>query len=89
MAGVDAGVRMTRHAAKVGRNDACPCGSGKKFKKCCEAQQKRGSNALLYLAGGAVLAALLLGILQFAGDRPASGPNRVWDAAHGHYHTAP
>ena len=23
-----------RDAAKVGRNDACPCGSGKKFKKC-------------------------------------------------------
>jgi hypothetical protein len=22
-------------AARVGRNDACPCGSGKKFKKCC------------------------------------------------------
>jgi uncharacterized protein YecA (UPF0149 family) len=22
-------------ATKVGRNDACPCGSGKKFKKCC------------------------------------------------------
>jgi hypothetical protein len=21
--------------ARVGRNDACPCGSGKKFKKCC------------------------------------------------------
>ncbi|MDK9721646.1 MAG: SEC-C metal-binding domain-containing protein [Rhodospirillales bacterium] len=20
---------------KVGRNDLCPCGSGKKFKKCC------------------------------------------------------
>ena len=20
---------------KVGRNDACPCGSGKKYKKCC------------------------------------------------------
>ena len=20
---------------KVGRNDRCPCGSGKKFKKCC------------------------------------------------------
>lgn len=24
-------------AAKVGRNDPCPCGSGKKFKKCCGA----------------------------------------------------
>ncbi len=22
-------------AVKVGRNDPCPCGSGKKFKKCC------------------------------------------------------
>jgi uncharacterized protein YecA (UPF0149 family) len=21
--------------AKVGRNDACPCGSGKKYKRCC------------------------------------------------------
>ena len=24
---------------KVGRNDPCPCGSGKKFKKCCMASQ--------------------------------------------------
>ena len=22
---------------KVGRNDACPCGSGRKYKKCCSA----------------------------------------------------
>ena len=26
---------------KVGRNDACPCGSGKKFKHCCEAKDPR------------------------------------------------
>lgn len=26
-----------RPAAKVGRNDACPCGSGRKYKKCCGA----------------------------------------------------
>lgn len=24
-----------QNAPKVGRNDPCPCGSGKKFKKCC------------------------------------------------------
>jgi len=24
-----------RETPKVGRNDACPCGSGKKYKKCC------------------------------------------------------
>lgn len=25
-----------RESAKIGRNDPCSCGSGKKFKKCCE-----------------------------------------------------
>lgn len=24
-----------RATPKIGRNDPCPCGSGKKFKKCC------------------------------------------------------
>ena len=24
-----------RAAQRIGRNDPCPCGSGKKFKKCC------------------------------------------------------
>jgi preprotein translocase subunit SecA len=28
---------MKREAPKVGRNDPCPCGSGKKYKKCCGA----------------------------------------------------
>lgn len=27
---------IVHKAPKVGRNDPCPCGSGKKFKKCCE-----------------------------------------------------
>jgi uncharacterized protein len=26
---------LRRSAAKVGRNEPCPCGSGKKFKQCC------------------------------------------------------
>ena len=26
---------VTREAPKVGRNDPCPCGSEKKYKKCC------------------------------------------------------
>jgi preprotein translocase subunit SecA len=28
-----------REAPKVGRNDPCPCGSGKKYKKCCGKDQ--------------------------------------------------
>ncbi len=26
---------IKRNAPKIGRNDVCPCGSGKKYKKCC------------------------------------------------------
>jgi preprotein translocase subunit SecA len=29
--------RVVRSGAKIGRNDPCPCGSGKKYKKCCGA----------------------------------------------------
>jgi preprotein translocase subunit SecA len=29
--------QVVRTGAKVGRNDPCPCGSGKKYKKCCGA----------------------------------------------------
>ena len=28
-------VTFVRDGPKIGRNERCPCGSGKKFKKCC------------------------------------------------------
>jgi SEC-C motif-containing protein len=34
-AGAAAAGPIVRAEAKVGRNDPCPCGSGKKYKKCC------------------------------------------------------
>ncbi len=33
--GDDQPVSTIRKAKKIGRNDPCPCGSGKKYKKCC------------------------------------------------------
>ncbi len=36
-----------RHIAKIGRNDRCPCGSGKKYKDCHE---RDGSSFLEKLA---------------------------------------
>jgi preprotein translocase subunit SecA len=36
-AGDGDGVQQRRVGDKVGRNDPCPCGSGKKYKKCCGA----------------------------------------------------
>ncbi len=38
---------------KVGRNDPCPCGSGKKFKKCCEGKQAARPAASAPQAAGA------------------------------------
>ena len=32
----------SKKAAKVGRNDPCPCGSGKKYKKCCGRNENGG-----------------------------------------------
>ncbi|EGG98415.1 Protein export cytoplasm protein SecA ATPase RNA helicase [gamma proteobacterium IMCC2047] len=31
---------FVRDGAKVGRNDPCPCGSGKKYKQCCGSLSK-------------------------------------------------
>ncbi len=33
--GIQPGTRVLPQDGKVGRNDPCPCGSGKKYKKCC------------------------------------------------------
>ena len=33
----DADIQEPTHEAKIGRNDPCPCGSGKKYKRCCGA----------------------------------------------------
>jgi hypothetical protein len=76
---------------KTGRNDPCPCGSGDKFKKCCEgkpdASQKvrsRGLYALLLV----VLIIVVTGVvIELRSDRGATErADQVWSAEHGHYH---
>jgi len=72
--------------AKAGRNDPCPCGSGKKFKRChgVEGGVSTGSRLILLAVAGAMLAAILVGIANFTGEPAAGG--RVWSAEHGHWH---
>jgi hypothetical protein len=76
--------------AHTGRNDTCPCGSGKKFKKCCELQQrgKRANNVMLIVVGLIMAAAVAAGISEFTSDRGSSSPTagKVWSPEHGHYH---
>jgi preprotein translocase subunit SecA len=35
------GVTVRRDGKKVGRNDPCPCGSGRKYKRCCLPKEER------------------------------------------------
>jgi hypothetical protein len=73
--------------ASTGRNATCPCGSGKKFKHCCESKQRSAfsSRLVLVLIAGVLLAAVLAAI---SNSRSDSGSSRVWSAEHGHYHDA-
>ncbi len=41
--------------AKVGRNDPCPCGSGKKYKRCCQGKPQAGSAAAVTDSGPALV----------------------------------
>ena len=75
--------------AHTGRNDTCPCGSGKKYKKCCELKQqgKRANNVMLIVVGLLMAAGVVAGITAFTSDRGhAARPQGVWSPEHGHYH---
>lgn len=42
--GTDAKRPTVRKGAKIGPNDPCPCGSGKKYKKCCMLKEQSENN---------------------------------------------
>ncbi len=77
---------------KIGRNEPCLCGSGKKYKQCCEGKAAEKSD--IYTKWLAVLlgSLLLLGTIAMVSsmaknDTPAAaGPGRVWSAEHQHWH---
>jgi len=68
------------------RNEPCPCGSGEKYKRCCEgAQSSRLSPGLLILAFLVLVGtALAVGAIMNRSDQP--DPTRVWSEEHGHWH---
>ena len=75
--------------AKLGRNDRCACGSGKKFKNCCEGKTSATSlhRVLMAALAIAVLGGIAAGVIAL---RDASSiqaaPGKVWSAEHGHFH---
>ena len=81
---------------RVGRNDACPCGSGKKYKTChgIKAMVSTQRNKTFWMIG--VLIALFIsaiyGLFNKSEERGSTRPEgqapagKVWSAAHGHWH---
>ena len=78
----------------VGRNDPCPCGSGEKYKRCCQAEggstaaTSTASRTMMIVIGGVVLLGLVfIAVSLFAGGAEgACPPGQTWSAAHGHCH---
>ena len=75
-------------AQRVGRNDPCPCGSGRKYKQCCALKKERMSPVVIVAIAAAVIGIVVAIIYNFSGDR-TFGQRQVWDPEHGHYHTVP
>jgi len=76
---------------KTGRNDPCPCGSGKKYKKCCMGAD--GGVALrqkilfgLIATGIVLLLASAAVVTLRHGGLDQGGDDRVWSEEHRHWH---
>ena len=72
----------------VGRNAPCPCGSGKKYKRCCalKPQHKTSFGGWVMLSAVALMLAAGAGIMLTSLDDESAGPARVWSEEHGHWH---
>ena len=75
--------------AAIGRNELCPCGSGKKYKRCCLLKSQRmswqtrvaiGVIALILIVGAVVT----LGSLDELGEGCPMG--QIWSPEHRHCH---
>lgn len=75
--------------AKPGRNDLCTCGSGKKYKNCCEGKTPaaRTSKVLIAVVAAMILGGIAAGVLSYREASSAGpAPGLVWSPEHGHYH---
>lgn len=80
-------------SAKTGRNEPCPCGSGKKYKQCCagktDAKSTLATKWIAVVLGGLILVGALGFAASLSNRDRSSTPRQVWSPEHGHYHDVP
>lgn len=77
-------------AKKPERNDPCHCGSGKKYKNCCQKKDESGSSSKIAMIGVAAVVLIVLVLAAIAllggGSSVDCPPGTVWSDAHQHCH---
>jgi len=75
---------------KVGRNEPCHCGSGKKYKVCHGRSAAGGSNRWMLIGGvvGVVALGYFVNKILTSDGQNNPPPGKVWSPEHGHWHDA-
>lgn len=77
-------------ANKPNRNDPCHCGSGKKYKNCCQGKENNSLSSKLGIVGLVVALGIGLVLLGFlltgGGNRPDCPTGTEWSSIHQHCH---
>ena len=68
--------------SKVGRNDPCPCGSGRKYKRCCLHQHEAAAAERAAAAAAQAAAQLAPPVFAWEDDGLDEASNRVVDLVH-------
>jgi hypothetical protein len=92
------GAAVVNRSMRTGRNEPCPCGSGKKYKNCCVGEQSRRASRQVLILVAVVAAVAAAGVIPSllpekketpaAAARRQPRPGKVWSEEHGHWHDA-
>lgn len=77
-----------KNTTRLGPNDECSCGSGRKYKRCCKGKHEGRSSRATMMLIGAVVVGSLLAVIAGVLRGSDSTPGRVWSPEHGHFHDA-
>jgi len=76
---------------KVGRNEPCHCGSGKKYKVCHGQSAASAGQKWMFIGGAVIVVGLgyFINKILTSDDLDNRRPGQVWSPDHEHWHDAP